>query len=158
MQREDDHLSLFAHFTLGVLLVSNKTCCSLHYILAAALSDPSSHYCVCVCELERAVLFCTLGVHPSVSILKRMHCFTDSFKPMCIHSPAHQHRRKNQCVFTHPHTNTHARTKTHTITQSDISSIDHLALREFVSGPPRYHLAIKGVREQFVIVEQNSGP
>jgi len=117
MQREDDHLSLFAHFTLGVLLVSNKTCCSLHYILAAALSDPSSHYCVCVCELERAVLFCTLGVHPSVSILKRMHCFTDSFKPMCIHSPAHQHRRKNQCVFTHPHTNTHARTKTHTITQ-----------------------------------------
>jgi len=41
---------------------------------------------------------------------------------------------------------------------SDISSIDHLALREFVSGPPRYHLAIKGVREQFVIVEQNSGP
>ena len=39
---------------------------------------------------------------------------------------------------------------------SDISSIDHLALREFVSGPPRYHLAIKGVREQFVIVEQNS--
>ena len=42
--------------------------------------------------------------------------------------------------------------------ESDISSIDHLALREFVSGPPRYHLAIKGVREQFVIVEQNSGP
>ena len=41
---------------------------------------------------------------------------------------------------------------------SDISSIDLLALREFVSGPPRYHLAIKGVREQFVIVEQNSGP
>ena len=41
---------------------------------------------------------------------------------------------------------------------SDISSIDHLGLREFVSGPPRYHLAIKGVREQFVIVEQNSGP
>jgi len=30
---------------------------------------------------------------------------------------------------------------------SDISSIDHLALREFVSGPPRYHLAIKGVRK-----------
>ena len=42
--------------------------------------------------------------------------------------------------------------------ESDISSIDHLALREFVSGPPRYHLAIKRVREQFVIVEQNSGP
>ena len=32
-------------------------------------------------------------------------------------------------------------------TLSDISSIDHLALREFVSGPPRYHLAIKGVRK-----------
>jgi len=44
------------------------------------------------------------------------------------------------------------------VVKSDISSIDHLALREFVSGPPRYHLAIKGVREQFVIVEQNSGP
>jgi len=29
---------------------------------------------------------------------------------------------------------------------SDISSIDHLIMREFVSGPPRYHLAIKGVR------------
>ena len=41
---------------------------------------------------------------------------------------------------------------------SDISSIDHLVMREFVSGPPRYHLAIKGVREQFVVVEQNSGP
>ena len=42
--------------------------------------------------------------------------------------------------------------------ESDISSIDHLVMREFVSGPPRYHLAIKGVREQFVAVEQNSGP
>ena len=38
--------------------------------------------------------------------------------------------------------------------ESDISSIDHLIMREFVSGP----LAIKGVREQFVVVEQNSGP
>ena len=42
--------------------------------------------------------------------------------------------------------------------ESDISSIDHLVMREFVSGPPRYHLVIKGVREQFVVVEQNSGP
>jgi len=38
---------------------------------------------------------------------------------------------------------------------SDTSSIDHLVMREFVSGPPRYHLAIKGVREQFVILDQN---
>jgi len=30
---------------------------------------------------------------------------------------------------------------------SYISSIDHLVMREFVSGPPRYHLAIKGIRE-----------
>ena len=44
------------------------------------------------------------------------------------------------------------------LNSSDISSIDHLIMREFVSGPPRYHLAIKGVREQFVVVEQNSGP
>ena len=29
--------------------------------------------------------------------------------------------------------------------------------KEFVSGPPRYHLAIKGVREQFVVLEQSSG-
>jgi len=28
-------------------------------------------------------------------------------------------------------------------------------MREFVSGPPRYHLVIKGVREQFVILNQN---
>jgi len=28
-------------------------------------------------------------------------------------------------------------------------------MREFVSGPPRYHLAIKGVREQFVVRDQN---
>ena len=41
---------------------------------------------------------------------------------------------------------------------SDISSICHLVMKEFASGLPRYHLAIKGVREQFVIVEQNSGP
>ena len=41
---------------------------------------------------------------------------------------------------------------------SDISSIDHLDMREFVSGSPRYHLAIKGVREQFVVLEQSSGP
>ena len=41
---------------------------------------------------------------------------------------------------------------------SDISSIDHLIMREFVSGPPGYHLALKGVFEQFVVVEQNSGP
>jgi len=37
---------------------------------------------------------------------------------------------------------------------SDISSIDHLVMREFVSGPPRYHLTIKGVREQLLVVEQ----
>ena len=36
--------------------------------------------------------------------------------------------------------------------ESDISSIDYLVMREFVSGPPRYHLAIKGVREQFVVL------
>jgi len=41
---------------------------------------------------------------------------------------------------------------------SDISSIDHLDMREFVSGWPRYRLAIKGVREQFVVLEQSSGP
>jgi len=41
---------------------------------------------------------------------------------------------------------------------SDISSIDHLVMREFMSGSPRYHLAIKGVREQFVVLEQSSGP
>ena len=29
-----------------------------------------------------------------------------------------------------------------THTPSDTSSIDHLVMREFVSGPPRYHLAI----------------
>ena len=45
-----------------------------------------------------------------------------------------------------------------TFQKSDISSIDHLVMREFVSGPPRYHLAIKGVREQFVVLEQSSGP
>jgi len=39
--------------------------------------------------------------------------------------------------------------------ESDTSSIDHLVIREFVSGPPRCHLAIKGVREQFVILDQN---
>jgi len=38
---------------------------------------------------------------------------------------------------------------------SDTSSIDHLVIRDFMSGPPRYHLAIKGVREQFVILDQN---
>ena len=37
---------------------------------------------------------------------------------------------------------------------SDISSIGHLDMREFVSGSPRYHLAIKGVREQFVVLEK----
>jgi len=30
-------------------------------------------------------------------------------------------------------------------------------MKEFVSGPPRYHLAIKGVREQFVVLEKSSG-
>ena len=30
---------------------------------------------------------------------------------------------------------------------SDTSCIDHLVMREFVSGPPRYHLAIRGIRE-----------
>jgi len=39
--------------------------------------------------------------------------------------------------------------------RSDTSSIDHLVMREFVSRPPRYHLALKGVREQFVILNQN---
>ena len=42
------------------------------------------------------------------------------------------------------------------IQNSDTSSIDHLVMREFVSGPPRYHLAFKGVREQFVVLDQNS--
>jgi len=40
---------------------------------------------------------------------------------------------------------------------SDTSSIDHLVMREFVSGPPRYHLALKGIREQFVVLESSSG-
>ena len=119
-QREDDHFSLFAHFMLGVLLVSNKTCCSLHYILATALSDSSLHYCV-VCDLERAELFRTLDVHSSVSILKGMHCFTDSFEPMCIYSPAHKHRRNNQNTHHHTdhirtHTRARARAHTHTHT------------------------------------------
>jgi len=39
--------------------------------------------------------------------------------------------------------------------ESDTSSIDHLVMREVVSGPPRYHLVIKEVREQFVILDQN---
>jgi hypothetical protein len=37
---------------------------------------------------------------------------------------------------------------------SDTSSIDHLVMSEFVSGSPRYYLAIKVVREQFVILDQ----
>ena len=32
-------------------------------------------------------------------------------------------------------------------TCSDTSSIDHLVMSKFVSGPPRYHLAISGIRE-----------
>jgi len=40
---------------------------------------------------------------------------------------------------------------------SDTSSINHLVIREFVSGSPRYYLAIKGVREQIVVLEQSSG-
>jgi hypothetical protein len=42
--------------------------------------------------------------------------------------------------------------------ESDTSPIDHLVMKEFVSGPPRYHLAVKGVREHFVVLEQSSGP
>jgi len=40
---------------------------------------------------------------------------------------------------------------------SDTSYIDHLVIRESVNGSPRYHLLIKGVREQFVHLEQSSG-
>ena len=40
---------------------------------------------------------------------------------------------------------------------SDTSSIDHLVMREFVCGPPRYHLAIKGLRKKFVVLLQSSG-
>jgi len=43
------------------------------------------------------------------------------------------------------------------VSTSDTSSIDHLVMREFVSGPPRYHLTIRGIREQFVVLEQISG-
>jgi len=43
--------------------------------------------------------------------------------------------------------------------ESDISSIDHLVMREFVSGSPRYHLAIKGGSSRAVRgLEQSSGP
>ena len=41
--------------------------------------------------------------------------------------------------------------------ESDTSCIDHLVMREFVSGPPRYNLVIKGICEQFVVLEQSSG-
>jgi len=41
--------------------------------------------------------------------------------------------------------------------ESDTSSIDHLVMREFVSGPPRYRLTIRGFCEQFVVLEQSSG-
>jgi len=40
---------------------------------------------------------------------------------------------------------------------SDTSSIDHLVMREFVSGPPGYRLAIRGIRKQLVVVEQRRG-
>ena len=36
--------------------------------------------------------------------------------------------------------------------ESDTSSIDDLVMREFVSGPPGYRLAIRGIREQFVVL------
>jgi len=39
--------------------------------------------------------------------------------------------------------------------ESDASSIDHLVMKELVSAPPRYHSVIKGVGEQFVILDQN---
>ena len=45
---------------------------------------------------------------------------------------------------------TYIYTYIHTYIYIYTSSIDHLVMREFVSRPPRYHLAIKGVREQFV--------
>jgi len=32
--------------------------------------------------------------------------------------------------------------------------LSHVVMREFVRGPPRYHLAIRGIREQFVVLEQ----
>jgi len=35
---------------------------------------------------------------------------------------------------------------------SDTPPINHLVMREFVCGPPSYHLAIKGVRVQFVVL------
>ena len=44
----------------------------------------------------------------------------------------------------------------HVSTCSDTSSIDHLVMRKFVSGPRRYHKLNKGVREQFVILNQNT--
>jgi len=37
--------------------------------------------------------------------------------------------------------------------ESDTSSIDHLIMREFVGGAPRYHSSIRGVGEQFVGLE-----
>ena len=36
---------------------------------------------------------------------------------------------------------------------SNNASINHLVIRQFVSRSPRYHLAIKGVREQFMVLE-----
>jgi len=41
--------------------------------------------------------------------------------------------------------------------KSDTSSIDHLLMREFVGRPPRYHLVIRGIREQFVVEQRSSG-
>ena len=38
------------------------------------------------------------------------------------------------------------------------SSMDRSVIRKFVCRPPRYHLAIKGVCEQFVVLGQSSGP
>jgi len=78
--------------------------------------------------------------------------------PHRLASKIHQPHSAKSCVADVRVLEPNTRQLTFPLTLSDISSIDHLALREFVSGPPRYHLAIKGVREQFVIVEQNSGP
>jgi len=41
--------------------------------------------------------------------------------------------------------------------ESDTSFIYHLVMREFVSGQLRYHLATKGIRDQFVALENSSG-
>ena len=138
---------------LGVCEFCDGGCgCELRNVHTCIYAYTYIYIYICMCIYMYIYIYMYRYVHMYTyvyiytSIIKSVYIYTYIYICNCIHIHIHIYIYVYVFIYIYIHI------------YSDISSIDHLVMREFVSRSPRYHLAIKGVREQFVVLEQSSGP